>query len=574
MTRISSILAALGLLVVSIVGGALVSGGLAGDAVVTRALPEREQAIPVIGPSDGALGATPASADGGGGGGAGGDASDDEVPVSDPVGVVEPYVPADDGDPSTLRFIDPCAAVEGECDGIGSTVLGFHEAPPFEILGVSGGGDRCTERGVEARVIGDPFLIRSTTPAEFTVTARDRNGDTKTVRVSTPPNEVDDFTARYDDDPGTHTDPSFLDERVSTCFGILFPNRSTQWDLVVEGRTGDQTDTYEYAWDVVATGGRPPVRIDDPRPPYEHQLHVVVPAKSGNSGKVVVDLASNSGGATGDACRAREGLSTSAVSSALIPGQPGSPTRAIARRELTAPDYPYDEVYDHRFDHTFSDLAPGHRYDLCIWWLGPPGRGVEERVVYPVFTPQRYTVFFRVARVDFTHARSPSSIEISTFAGACRFSLPRAEAARHHVYDPAYVPTSATSGEQPCNHSRRLEPLPGSLISFPSFDPLLRVEVTRGETTLADYLHAPLSPCPVGGRACDPSEDFTEDYVVSLGSVTTGLCGSSFGTCDPPTERVGTITFRLRFRSSGHEGGRYWEIGEPTTFEAPEDEES
>jgi hypothetical protein len=125
-----------------------------------------------------------------------------------------------------------------------------------------------------------------------------------------------------------------------------------------------------------------------------------------------------------------------------------------------------------------------------------------------------------------------------------------------------------------CNHEDGLQTIPGSTFAAGSFEPMLRVEVHGHGRDIVDYLQLPLSSCARRTGYCGTYPDeyshtisettHTEDYVISLGAGSGGgLCGSSFGDCDPPRERFGTITVRLVFSETDRQGGRSWDIAPP-----------
>ncbi len=557
MRRLLIVVLISGLAVAAVAGGALVSDAVSSSGSST-VLPSVGPVAAVIGPSDGHFGDLPAGVPGGGGSTAGG-STPAATPIFDPEGIATPYLPAGTGSVGggPARFIDPCADHGSDCSGVGGTILGDTIVPTFAIAFVQ--AQLCLGRGPgDPFVVGVPITIQANLPGDFVATLTDRSnpGDVRHTRGSTTDTEVrsEGGTGRTDGSP-----PPFF----NTCVGVILPNRSTTWDIVVDGTSPDgQTTSHTSAFAFSGTGGRPAVQIDTPAAPFENQLRVVVPAKSGSRGGVIARLLDASG-APGNVCRSREsdqvGFST-----------PRDATLPIAAAELGAHGYAYDLAYDSRETKIFGltdrdQLIAGQKYDLCIWWLdGSSPNHVTERVAYRVVAPNRYKVFVRVARIDFTHDRIPSDYTVTTdlnAGGGCRivpFGTLRVGGADYTgpAFHPEMYPGSAGS----CNHEDGLEQVPGSMVEAATFDPLLRVEVTGGGGDVVEYLHMPLSGCPDHG-ACDTNADFSEDYVISLGSVTTGLCGGSFGDCTPPSESIGTITVRLRFLGTQPaDGGRFWQI--------------
>ena len=574
MNRLTALVAAFA---VALGGGALVASVAAGDAEDTRVVPTasaRER--PVIGPDDGTLGAEAGGAGAGGGAGAAGGG----VPRGDPTGVVQEYDDLDDGSgrPS-VRFVDPCTEREttGACEGVASTVLSIVDAPPFDIV-YGGAGCSVDTAGTDPVPLGWLVHIRTTAPGDFDLTLTDTDEPTNvhTAHASTSAAETAEWEASE----------RGLPLGVWTCAAFDLPNATNQFRLTIEGRRGGETDTYTTLVSHEGEGGRPPVFVQTPHVPNEHRLRVVVPSKHGDDGGVRVMLRREredlgDGGAHGfpgaepvggpywgDACPRN------------LFDSPTSPseTRPIPRGVLEARDYPYDQGWDHVYDHTYTspgDFGPGSRYELCIFWLDGEDR-IIEKLVYPLISPNRYTVTVQLRSVSFGQERVPSNFHIETLGGRCRITPGGSEPVRQRTYE-----SNREYDVSGCFFEHGLQVMPGTSFAAGSLDPVLRVSVTGPPREAVAFLHLPLSSCDrPAGSACGeyPHEyshtttttSFTEDYTIGLGAASGGgLCGSSFGDCEPPRERFGTITLRIRFSETNRQGGRLWIVGPPAHIRRP-----
>ena len=342
-----AVLALVGITVVSLAAGALGSNLLA-SSDDEQALPAVGTVAPVLGPLDGEPGPAapdspaPIPGEGEGGGSGSGSGGGGAAPVSDPEGLVEPYLGGGSGGsavlPAAVRSVDPCA--DGPpCDdpGVGSTVLGIFAAPPPEITNVFNGIAECHLAPDDPYVLGTPYQIVSTFPGQFVITLTNRRtpGEVRTGRASTLASEI----AR-EERAGMLGDRS-AGHGYRTCGGITLPNRTTDWDVQVEGTSASgQTASWSGRFLQEGAGGRPPVQIETPRAPFEHQLRVVAPASS--RGGVVVSYVP-AAGATGAACRSRE-----AALFAATAASPFADSVPVPPEELAAAGYPYDQAFDRR----------------------------------------------------------------------------------------------------------------------------------------------------------------------------------------------------------------------------------
>lgn len=525
---------------VAVGAGVLVSRS-ADDSTTRRVLPRSGEPVPVLDPVDEVVDEGDAPAGGGdaGGGGPSGDGdAGGSSPGAEATAADVPTVAAYDIDEPfpALRFLDPCAAGGGAaCDGIASTVLGSFAPRPLEIITVFGG--TCEPPGdAERRPIGFPLTIYSTRPADFelTLTAVDDPTEVRHARTSTGDASITAWDASGGRSP------------VSTCAGVLLPNRTAEYNLAVTGSDGDETATYEAVVLHEATGGRPPVQVIRPFIPNEDELRVIVPSKAEPEGGVSVRLFPENGFGVARSCLTG-GRSPAPVETTPVPGA-----------ELDAEGYPFDAAWDHRYEHTFDtrDFSPGLPFYLCIFWYGD--RGVVEREAYAITSPNRYRVVLRVTAVHFTdHRGVPSEYEVRTLGGRCRVRLVGDEAVSSVGFEPApgESTTAFTDMHAPpgsCHHEDPLAAMPGTTYTLPEFDRMLRVDVSRdGAGSTGAYLRIPLSSCSASG-ACDigtgATHTFNRSYEVAL------------------PERAGTVTIRARFSEEDRAGGRFWQIGAPTTF--------
>jgi hypothetical protein len=517
------------------------------EGTTTRELPRTGEPIPVLAPVDGPvddpIDATEPPPDSGGGGtGGGGGASGDGSAAGGSAATTAPDVPTVaeydiDGGLPALRFLDPCATGGGSaCDGVASTVLGSFAPRPFEIRAVYGGA--CHPPGDAERMpIGFPITIYSSNPADFelTLTGRDDPSVVRTARTSTGAASIADW------------DSSGGRSLIPTCAGVLLPNRTAEYDVVVTGTSGAETATVTATLIHEATGGRPPVQVIRPFIPDEDELRVVVPAKGAPMGGVSVRLFAENGFGLARSCLTG-GRSPRAVETTPLPDA-----------ELDAAEYPFDLVWDHRYEHTFDtgDFSPGLPYYLCIFWYDGDG-GVEERQAFAITPPNRYRVTLQVTAIHFTdHRGIPSQYDVRTLGGRCRVQLIGDEPVSSVGFEPepgesvtAFFDMHGPPGS--CNHEDPLATMPGTTYTLPEFDRMLRVDVSRdGVGSTGAYLRLPLSSCAPSG-AC------------SVGTGATHRFDRSFEVALP--ERAGTVTIRARFSEQDRAGHRFWEIGAPTTF--------
>ena len=510
-------------------------------------LPEVVRRLPVIEPDDGSIdptvaaddapgmgsGAGGGSSSGGAGSGGGGPVFVEEYDTDVAVGAL----------PHAVRFVDPCTVGEGEdCDGTSSTVLALTDEP-FDIVGVFAGGHTCAYPTRIPTPPGWLVVIASTQPGDFVVTLADHDEPevVASARVSTLPEAIDAFEA------GTLG-------QIITCAGLTIPLRANEFDLTVEGTSGEENDRYTTVVSYAGLG-RPPVFVQRPEVTNEDQLRVVVPAKGGGEGGVFVKVNPDrardpdptrgefgGGPAAGDACPH--------IPFGPLDREP-SATTEIPADVLTADTYPYDPVWTHRYDRTFDtrDFGPGHPHELCIFWLDELNR-VIDAVVYPLLPPNRFQTSFSVTRIRFDEARVPSDFDVVMLGGDCFVRLGGDELTRDQRYDfsdtETYPDMYAGSGR--CNRSDGLAGYPGSTFTVPSFDPMLRVEVRGPEGESAAYIRLPLSSCPASGGACRRGDPY--DIVTSVESYTVPFDG-------------GSVTIRAQFTEPmlSRDGERFWEVG-------------
>ena len=310
MTRTTTVLAALGLLVASVIGGALVSGAI-DTGEKKHELPPREDTIPVLAPSNTvpvAPGTSPtdvaAALVGGGGAGVA------DLGLSEPVAEVSPAAVetlrehASDASASgrsyglldlstiLLRFFDTaCDEEHGEHtspDGTCSTVLSLIHPPPFEILDLIVGPEAAAREECGATFdIGPeevgvyPVLIISNNPADFTVTSGPLDGPLgEAHETSTDAEQV----ARWEGWLESDLAPGVDGREVHTCIVVFAdPPVITPWAVHVDGTFGTarppETDSADARFNALGitpeTRPRPPVSVS---PIDDNHVLVGIPA--------------------------------------------------------------------------------------------------------------------------------------------------------------------------------------------------------------------------------------------------------------------------------------------------------
>ena len=340
---------------------------------------------------------------------------------------------------------------------------------------------------------------------------------------------------------------------VHHCF--VLEAESREMTYTVEARatsfTGE-TESRTFSFRSQERRSRPPVQL---APLSDYTATLVVPIKSESRQRSVVRLITRD-----------EGLSCSDIEDPsvvdrerrdVVPGDPGPPysgfhsTERIGDGIINAPDWRYDPAYDTYAFWTLG-LEEGNSYQACIWWVESTDRsydpihtGIVERVTRYITTPDRLRAQISVAVIQ---APSDRDVTGGSFSITARSHCPRLELPTGDVDRGTGV---AYSGGLPlCDYSGYWQPTHTELTA------------TLADGTIKDFAVA----TPNTGEP--RIERVLLDLSVVRGS---GLCGGSFGDCDPPTstEPGPMVYLDVEFTEGDRSRGLDWIWGEPFAFESP-----
>lgn len=465
------------------------------------------------------------------------DAADDaDTPMLEVFSLVDPL-------PSLpwFRFLDPCAdAGDDSCGtGTGGTILPLGGdlnvgalrlgSSLYDWIGITATAAKCG--GVGTRPDGTVSVILFTNnPADFQVSwwaasTPDEVNDGGSVRTADSEREI--WEAKILSG-GTPTPDG---GGVANC--IVFPASMThgiRHQVHIEA-TDDQGTSAEGTYTLTppapgstaggTSGGRPPLRFysSDER----HGRVVASLASRDDEELWVAELVRNGPGATLATC-------TSIENEVLRGGYTGTWRLFNGRTEpLIIPTtgvYPYERAYD---TATSLEYWPdeGTQATLCVWITRPPVRSfdkpvVRQRTTLDVASPRWYRTRVSVseAHLDRGVTEGPIQARIE-------------ESGFNSTFPAEVVPDGTPSGdvviEDPvlvADSGATMHPWAATLT------------VSSGFGEVRTVIDTPNKLCPVTpptGALCPTS--YTRTYTVQVPGprAGSGLCGSSFGDCDPPT---------------------------------------
>lgn len=430
-----------------------------------------------------------------------------------------------------LRFLDFCADASDEsCPlGFGATVLGTFggggDPGPFmlaeQLYPASVSWLRCDPGRL--RTIETMLMVFTTHPAlvEVTYYPVDDPAATQTVVVDTSDashSEHVRFLTTLIDTGG----PTTGRDRVQNCFVLTGEEASRRYLItaVATSYTGETaTDTYSYT--TPERRDRPPVVI---APLSDYEANVVIPVQGdGQHTSVlrVIDATEESPRCdeierasvfvSGEGAR-RDVVPLPAAGFAPYSGYGGA--EDIGEEIISRGDWPYDPAYD-TYQFWNLNLREGRNYLVCIWWVRSPSRSfdaatVVEREAQWLSTPDRVTT-----RISLLGVRPPdagvtaNSIVINA---PCVFVylLPDRDLGRDDA-----VTYSAADAPVVCDYQGYVQP-----------------DVTTLRLHVGDGPEFEFAIPTPNRPTAYVSSVVTLDLSTRRGS---GLCGSGFGSCDPPT---------------------------------------
>jgi len=345
---------------------------------------------------------------------------------------------------------------------------------------------------------------------------------------------------------------------VHHCFILEAAQRAQAY--TVEARATSfigETDSRTLSFRSQERRDRPPVLLP---PLSDYEATLVVPIKSEARQRSVVRLITSD-----------EGLSCSDIEDSsvidrerrdVVPGDPGPPysgfhsTERIGDEILDASYWRYDPAYD-TYAYWTLGLEEGNSYVACIWWVEstdrsyePAHTGIVERVTRYITTPDRLRAQIRVAAIQ---APSDRDVAGGSFSITGRNHCPTLELPTGDVDRGTGV--GYIGGLPLCDYFGFRQPA------------LTEITATLADGTTKEFLVA--TP--------NTGEPRIERVRLDLSRVAgSGLCGSGFGDCDPPTTTVPGPIVYLDVEFTEGDSSRYsdWVFGEPFRFDPPSREAS
>lgn len=430
------------------------------------------------------------------------------------------------------RFLDFCAdhGDDAVCPpGVGGTVLADYDGPGdpgvFSIqdsLYIPGTWERCPDRP-DLRPGQYPLMIMANQPSRMTITYRPSDGSGSETGVAIVDTSVAPHPelGRWLDLMLTTGGPAYGRDQVHHCFVLDGgrAQRSFTLEVTATSITGE-TDTARLSFLTSEERGRPPVTV---APLAGYKVTVAMPVQGDGEHYTVLR-----------AIEASEGLSCTDIESAAIGSRLGfgggrewvvplpetgyrigsgySGDESMGEEIVSAPDWPYDPAYD-TYQFWSLNLREGRGYLICMWWMRSPTRSfdastVAERESRWVITPDR-----RVTRIEVQSVWAPTargvdadSIRVSGCDGSR--TVPAAYIERGGIW---HVPRDA---RLVCDYQGYAQP---------------DVTVLEFETTSG------LRRSIAVGTSPDAEPGLRVVFVTLDEERASGLCGSSFGPCDPPT---------------------------------------
>lgn len=217
---------------------------------------------------------------------------------------------------------------------------------------------------------------------------------------------------------------------------------------------------------------------------------------------------------------------------------------------VDADDWRYDPAYD-TYEFWRVYLEEGSHYQLCVWWVGSGGRSfdpeftrVEDREFRAISTPDRLRASLRILGVAAPTRSGVTANSYWLYGHGCSVTLPTSDLS-------ADTGLSFSGGLPFCDFRGTVQEANTEfLIRFPD-----------------DSERAFLIPTPNTGEP--RTEVVRLDLSTERGS---GLCGSSFGPCDPPTTVYPgpVIAIEVSLTEGATNGRDDWVVSSPLAFEAPE----
>jgi hypothetical protein len=432
-----------------------------------------------------------------------------------------------------LHFIDFCADHGGDpsCPpGVGGTVLGAFggggDPGPFalgDLYPASLGWPRC-DRPASLRSNQTLLMVLSTHPAVVTYTyyPADDPADMSTVVVDTSDASHPEHT-RWIATIAATGGPASGSDRVHNCFVLEGEAASQRYVIeAVATSFSGETASATYSFTTAERRDRPPVVV---APLSDYEANVVIPMRGDDLHTTVVRVIDSE----------EEGLRCDEIERASIflhSSDPGArPLVAplpdagyllysgwegsveIGDDIVGAPDWPYDPAYD-TYTVWNLNLREGRRYLLCIWWVRSPTRSfdaatIAEREAQWLFTPDRVSTRIRLLGIRAAAGGlAADSLELGGSCITARIPDVALGADEAVTWSPADAPVL-------CDYQGYQQPDTTTIRVFRGDDP---------ERTFA--IPTPNLPSAVASTLV------TLDLSTRRGS---GLCGSGFGSCDPPT---------------------------------------
>ena len=460
------------------------------------------------------------------------------------------------------RFLDFCADPpdDAECPfGIGATVLVDYDGPGdpgiFDIAetlyDIEQGWWRCPDTG-RLRLGEYRILIMANQPSRMNVSwhPADDPTDVSSVVVDTSAVTSPEL-GHWLEILATTGGPARNTDRVHHC--VVIDGGRTQQRLVITASATsitDETATETFSFLTSETRRRPPITI---APLTDYSATVAMPVKGDGFHTTVLRV-----------IEPEEELDCSEIERAslfdgtrpyVVAEAPLAPFRRYSGYSgseemgdiVLTEDWPYDPAYD---TYNFWDLhlGEGRNYLVCMWWLRSPARSFDDSTVIDresrwVTTPDR-----TVSRVTLESIVATSgglnAEAIFVTAGCGGVNLPLEPVGGDEIY---VVPRERAvlcdfnGYEQPDLTTITMRTLGGDEFAF-------AIPTPNTAAPGIAVLH---------GFAMD----------VERGS---GLCGSSFGSCDPPTTVYPgpKLTFMVE-TYDGETGRGDWRVGTPLGFRAP-----
>ncbi|MDZ7677516.1 MAG: hypothetical protein U5K29_03075 [Acidimicrobiales bacterium] len=456
-----------------------------------------------------------------------------------------------------FRFLDPCAdEPDDSCpEGVGGTItlLGGGDPPdPLDISAqfytsvTSSLELRCPNLGVDDDGVYRP-LFASNNPADFTIRYWETGDPSteRTINMSTPDAEVDWWTDRRsagdevwaNPHGGVHNCPEFAD---------LVPGRHMAFEIHGIDPLGTEDTVRVFMETPDGVGGEtnrpikftPQTRRDRPdygllSVPYDDRTEMVYMASIPKNGPRGTDL--NCTDIEGDILdgRHRSDVSLVDIRHGVLVRARDSELDPSLNRVLLGSLYPEE----------------GTTYELCAWVAEEAERSFDRPTV--------------VERESFI-VRSPRRLRIRIFIGGGHLHQAlepldlRVEAANWDSGRGSSFPREAM-GAGPLELDLPVLMTGSGSMKVPSTT-LLEVTGPTGATVLTEI--PTRTQCPLFFPIGCPREGTSEYDIQIPGRVrNTGLCGSSFGSCDPPSEQ--TYIGNLRILVERHSGPAGPPTGDP-----------